>query len=393
MRHACSGQGACRPVPIHFRGSRRCHGMQVHWLGHARLRKRGDGATAVAGRAPRQHGAACASAALLRWLPDEPRGEQDSHDRLRNHEGLGGLGGGQAASRVGPEPAAPAHAGPVAGPRHLLPVRGGRQHLLRGPRRRLRGQGQAGRGEDGTELRPVRLRGPPRGRVRHRCHGERCSDLQRGCGAPCEVPRHESGSREGSPLQALGSAALLGSTAEDHNSRLRARPLQGAGFTGGASPHRSGGHVASAGQERHRLRGRPIRPRVQGVHSKHGAVLLRELVQGRPEAPLHRGYHRRCDALVHSRGRLAGRASGRHEGVHVLRPRQRRHGRSEQERGEADRSRNRPVHAGLLRVRRQEERWCDHQPLALRTRANPRALQHPHRRLCSCAQGELRPEV
>ena len=393
LRDARLGAHRGHARPVDLRRPVRRHDLPFHRLRHAGGGLGPGGAGLRRDRARRDAQGAHSVSALLRRLPHFARSGEDRGSLGRRPALAHRRAGDRRAPLARPVSRPSGDARHGAEPRRVLPGARSLQLVLR------RLSGNRARGNEALRrahraaLQAVRLRRPSAGRARDhhdglgRGNGARTGRLDGGA-------RREGGRPEGAPLPTLRGAGFPRRAAQDRPRYRGPRPHQGAGRD--RRPALSGRDRRAAQRRRRRRaaaarerRGRALRALVQGIHARHGQERVRRAGEREAAPPLHRGHRRRRDAPVAAAGfRIRHRAPGC--GARgVLRPGRGRDRRREQEFDQDHRRGNRPVRAGLLRLRLEEIGRDHHFAPALRPAADPVELPHPARQLRRRAPVEL----
>ena len=296
--------------------------------------------------------------ALARRGPARP----DRRRRCGRPPRPGPVPGPAPAARLGPEP------------RCVLPGPRGDQPLLRRRARDRAGQaGHPGRPYR-PPLRPGRLRRRPRRRAGAGADGLGRGGGRRGSGG---ADRGRGAGRPGhrAAVPAVpGRGPCRGAPAHCPPNR-GAGPDQGARGDWRAAVPGRGHRPGRAGHRRRRTHadggGRPLRPRLQGVHPGDGQGGAGCADRRAAPQPLHRRDRRRRLPHQPASGRRVRHRGPRRAAGGVLRARVRWHRGGQQDVGEDHRRGHRPVRAGLLRARLQEVRVGDRLPPADRVAADP----------------------
>ncbi len=194
-------------------------------------------------------------------------------------------------------------------------------------------------------------------------------------------PRRAGRRGPGAALPAVPRAGARRGAARDRPPRRRPRPDEGARVDRRAAlprHRRSADRVvrrrrAGGDAEDHR---RPLRPLLEGVHTRDGRRRIRRTGGRAAAAPVHdRHQGRRLRDEPRLRRDARHRAS-RDRARDLLRPRLGRNGRREQEHDQDPRRRG-PARARLLRLRLEEVRLADRLAPPLWAGADPRGLPRP----------------
>ncbi len=300
-----------------------------------RVGVRSGGTRPGTGRSGRNASDSSSVRALLRRLPHVARAEHDRAAVRRRPPRTRARGARPSPSRPSTLAGAALHPRHRPEPGRLLPGARDGESLLRpracdrrrrdGPRRR-------------THRAPAphrRLQRRPRGRSCARRHGVGRRDDPRDRRL-AERSRRTCRRRPGAPIPAVPGAGTRRVAACQRSPHRRARPDERAGLARGtAVPGHGRGtdrvvrrRGARGDAANHR---RPLRALVEGVHARDGRGHLRGTGERAAEAPVHdRDHRRRVRHEPELRRGPRHRAAG-HGARHLLRPRLRRDGRSEQE--------------------------------------------------------------
>jgi hypothetical protein len=281
-----------------------------------------------------------------------------------------------AAHRARAHARSPGAARHGAEPRRVLPGARGVQPVLRRVRPAVVATRWSASPRSPAAATAVRLRRPPRGRAR---------DRDDGLGAETAHETSTGSTRRGEKRRRR-EVRLYRPFSEPSASSRRCRHVRAIAVLDRTKEPGAVGEplyldVVAALRRREldglfarpRVVGRPLRPLVEGVHARDGARGLRR-ARSRQAARTSPSASSTTSRTARSPTTRRSTSSRRRRARGVLRPRRRRHGRREQELDQDHRRGDRPLRAGLLRLRL-EEVGRDHDLApALRAAADPLAV-------------------